>query len=145
MVRQNTTSFESDAIADSRSGFWFTGTTGTVGFISTATTRARALADFPSPSSDWTIVLPAELSAAAVLIGYWAPDINPAAWIAICLVVAVAINCGGTRVYGEMEFWFAIIKVLTIVGLIILGIILDTWKRPTADSPEPSRIGFRYW
>ena len=62
-------------------------------------------------------------------------------WIAICLVVAVAINLGGTKLYGECEFWFAIIKVLTIVGLIILGIILDA--KPNA--PDGNRIGFRYW
>ncbi|ORY59041.1 amino acid permease [Leucosporidium creatinivorum] len=89
---------------------------------------------------NWTIVLPAELNAAAVLIGYWSKDINPGVWIAVCLVVAVAINFGGTKVYGECEFWFAIIKVITIVGLIILGIILDAKK-----NADGSRIGFRYW
>lgn len=88
---------------------------------------------------NWTIVLPAELNAAAVLIGYWS-DVNPAVWISVCLVVAVAINLGGTKLYGEMEFWFAIIKVLTIVGLIILGIILDAGGGPDGDA-----IGFRYW
>lgn len=58
----------------------------------------------------------------------------------MCLVVAVAINLGGSRTYGEAEFWFAIIKVLTIVGLIILGIILDAGGGPNGDA-----IGFRYW
>jgi amino acid transporter len=89
---------------------------------------------------NWTIVLPAELNAAAVLIGYWNDSVNPAVWIAICLVVAAAINLGGTRAYGEMEFWFAIIKVLTITGLIILGIILDA-----GGGPDHKPIGFRYW
>ncbi|KAM0752661.1 hypothetical protein T439DRAFT_286816 [Meredithblackwellia eburnea MCA 4105] len=88
----------------------------------------------------WTVVLPAELNAAAVLISYWNNSQNPAVWITLCLVVAVAINFGGTRVYGELEFWFASIKVITIVGLIILGIILDCGGGP---NHEP--IGFRYW
>ncbi|SCV73725.1 BQ2448_6155 [Microbotryum intermedium] len=88
---------------------------------------------------NWTIVLPAELNAAAVLIGYWNNTINPGVWIAVCLVVAAAINVGGTKLYGECEFWFAIIKVLTIVGLIILGIILD------AGGVTGDPIGFRYW
>lgn len=73
--------------------------------------------------------MPAELSAAAVLIGYWT-DINSAAWIALCLAVCVAINMGGARVYGECEYWFAIIKVLTIVGLIILGIVITAGGGP---------------
>lgn len=93
----------------------------------------------PFAQYNWVIVLPAELNAAAVLIGYWS-DANPAIWITVCLVVAVAINLGGARTYGEAEFWFAIIKVLTIVGLIILGIIIDAGGGPNGDA-----IGFRYW
>lgn len=47
---------------------------------------------------NWTIILPAELSAAAVLIGYWNKEINPSAWISICLVVTVVINmCGAGK------------------------------------------------
>ncbi|KAJ8475346.1 hypothetical protein ONZ45_g2324 [Pleurotus djamor] len=89
---------------------------------------------------NWTIILPAELSAAAVLIGYWNKEINPAAWITICLVVTVVINMLGAGVYGECEFIFASIKVITITGLIILGIVLDLGGGPNHD-----RIGFRYW
>lgn len=56
---------------------------------------------------------------------------SPAVWITMCLIVASSINLAGTRAYGEMEFWFAIIKVLTIIGLIILGIILDAGGGPS--------------
>ncbi|GAA5910529.1 hypothetical protein JCM5296_003688 [Sporobolomyces johnsonii] len=89
---------------------------------------------------NWTIVLPAELNAAAVLIGYWNKSVNPGVWVAVCLVVACAINFGGSRAYGECEFWFAIIKVLTIVGLIILGIVLDC-----GGGPNGEYIGTKYW
>lgn len=67
------------------------------------------------------IVLPAELSAAAVLINYWIlpSRVNNAAWISICIVVVVVINSFGARAYGECEFWFASIKVITITGLIV--------------------------
>jgi yeast amino acid transporter len=60
-------------------------------------------------------VLPAELSAAAVLINYWNKEINNAAWITICLVVVVAINALGAGAYGEAEFIFASIKVCPLV------------------------------
>ena len=43
----------------------------------------------------WVIVLPAELSAASVLIGFWNNTINGAVWITICMVVVIAINLMG--------------------------------------------------
>ncbi|KAF8601762.1 amino acid permease [Ceratobasidium sp. AG-I] len=90
---------------------------------------------------NWTIILPAELAAAAVLINYWMNDrINDALWISICLIVVVVINMLGAGVYGECEFIFASIKVITITGLIILGIVLDLGGGPNHD-----RLGFRYW
>ena len=49
--------------------------------------------------------------------------VNDAIWITVFMVVVIAINLGGARLYGEMEFWFAIIKVLTISGLIVLGFV----------------------
>ncbi|KAG6845971.1 hypothetical protein H0H87_011019 [Tephrocybe sp. NHM501043] len=105
---------------------------------------------------NWVIILPAELSAAAVLIGLWS-DVNPAAWITITLVVTVIINFLGAGAYGEAEFIFASIKVITIVGLIILGIVLDLGGSYfcssvydkvayiAAGGPNHDRIGFRYW
>ncbi|KAK0208559.1 amino acid permease [Desarmillaria ectypa] len=89
---------------------------------------------------NWTIILPAELSAAAILINYWNKTVNNSAWITICLVVVVTINMFGAGVYGEAEFIFASIKVITITGLIILGIVLDLGGGPNHD-----RLGFRYW
>jgi len=89
---------------------------------------------------NWTIVLPAELSAAAVLISFWDKETNPAVWITITMVVTIIINLFGAGVYGEAEFIFASIKVITITGLIILGIVLDLGGGPNHD-----RIGFRYW
>ncbi|EMD41814.1 hypothetical protein CERSUDRAFT_79441 [Gelatoporia subvermispora B] len=89
---------------------------------------------------NWTIILPAELSAAAVLINFWNTSVNNAVWITICLIVVVTINMFGAGVYGECEFIFASIKVITITGLIILGIVLDLGGGPNHD-----RIGFRYW
>ncbi|TBU25171.1 amino acid permease [Dichomitus squalens] len=89
---------------------------------------------------NWTIILPAELSAASVVISYWNKTVNPAVWTTMCLIVVLLINVFGVGVYGEAEFIFASIKVITITGLIILGIVLDLGGGPSHD-----RIGFRYW
>jgi hypothetical protein len=62
---------------------------------------------------NWTIVLPAELSAAALLINFWITRVNNAVWITIFLVLCVLINLGGARTYAEAEFWFASIKIVS--------------------------------
>lgn len=51
-----------------------------------------------------------------------------------------AVNFGGTRVFGEIEFWFCSIKVMTIIGLIIIGIVITS-----GGGPDHQSIGFRYW
>ncbi|KAI9567928.1 amino acid permease [Boletus coccyginus] len=88
----------------------------------------------------WTLTLPAELSAAAALISFWDTTTSPAVWISMCLVVAIGINALGVGAYGEAEFWFCSIKVITITGMIILGIIVDL-----GGGPKHDLIGFRYW
>lgn len=100
---------------------------------------------------NYIIVLPAEISAAAVLISYWTPAgqvdstcttgiCSNAMWVGLMLIVVLAINFGGTRVFGEMEFWFCSIKVLTIIGLIITGIVITSGGGPNGET-----IGFRFW
>ncbi|EIW73594.1 hypothetical protein TREMEDRAFT_26215 [Tremella mesenterica DSM 1558] len=89
---------------------------------------------------NWVVIMPTEISAAAVLINLWQKTISNALWITICLLVVLAINLLGTGVYGECEFWFASIKVITITGLIILGIIITS-----GGGPDHRSIGFQYW
>lgn len=89
---------------------------------------------------NWAIVLPTEISASAVLVNYWTQAVSNAVWITLFLFIVGLINLGGARFYAEFEFWFASIKVVTIVGLIILGIILDA-----GGGPDHDPIGFRYW
>jgi hypothetical protein len=131
---------------------------------------------------NWTIVLPAELSAATALVHYWDPPkelwgyLYYLSWIILRfflviifgryylyvspsqrgqhgrnnlangaqLLGAVAVNCLRVGTYGEIEFWFSVIKILTIaiiswvserrsenhltssfVFTVILGIVLD--------------------
>ncbi|KAL7420884.1 hypothetical protein Q5752_004838 [Cryptotrichosporon argae] len=89
----------------------------------------------------YAITIPTELVAAAIVISYWdAASTHTAAYIAALLVLVWAINLLGARAYGETEFWFSSIKVITIVGLIILGIVLMCGGGPNHDA-----IGFRYW
>ncbi len=51
-----------------------------------------------------------------------------------------ATNFLSVRIYGEAEFWLSICKLITLLGLIILGIVITAGGGPTHES-----IGFRYW
>ncbi|KIW13533.1 hypothetical protein PV08_08721 [Exophiala spinifera] len=85
------------------------------------------------------IAISAETSAAVVLIQFWT-DINPAAWITVILVILIILNVITVGVYGEAEFLFAMIKILTIIGLLIMALCIDLGGGPSHD-----RLGFRYW
>ncbi|KXT01415.1 hypothetical protein AC578_9518 [Pseudocercospora eumusae] len=86
------------------------------------------------------ITTAAEFSAAATLISYWNDTISPAVWISIFIVVILALNVFAVSIYGEAEFIFASIKIVTMVGLLILAFIIDLGGGPNGD-----RLGFRYW
>jgi len=66
----------------------------------------------------------AELTAAGIYMQYWFPEIPTWTWVALFFVLINAANLVNVRLYGEMEFWFALIKVLAIVGMIGFGVWL---------------------
>ncbi|KAJ5716882.1 hypothetical protein N7488_002528 [Penicillium malachiteum] len=90
----------------------------------------------------YTFVLsaPTEVTAAVVVIDYWKPPVNAAVWITIWILVIVVLNCFPVNVYGESEFWFASIKVIGIVGLLIMALVITC-----GCGPNHTSIGFRYW
>jgi amino acid transporter len=84
----------------------------------------------------------AEISAASVVIQYWpgADHISVAVWISIIIVVVICLNIFAVNIYGEAEFVFASVKIITIVGLLLLAFIVDLGGGPNHD-----RLGFRFW
>ncbi|MDR0587906.1 MAG: amino acid permease [Burkholderiales bacterium] len=84
---------------------------------------------FPGFLSGWNywvlyvLVSMAELTAVGVYVQFWAPIPIWVSVIAFFLLIN-AINLASVRVYGEMEFWFAIIKVVAVIGMIVLGAFL---------------------
>ena len=61
-------------------------------------------------------MLPLEIIAGAMTIGYWNDQINKAIFVTVFLVIIVVINLFGVKGYGEAEFVFAIIKVTAVIG-----------------------------
>lgn len=70
---------------------------------------------------NYVVVAMAELSVVGIYINYWFPDIPT--WISAltCLLAVTLINTVNVKAFGEFEFWFAIIKVAAIIGMIVLG------------------------
>lgn len=88
----------------------------------------------------FAMLLATEATAASIIIQYWTTSVNVAVWITIVLAVILLLNIIAVSVFGEAEFWFASIKILAILGLIILGVVLFFGGGPNHD-----RLGFRYW
>lgn len=86
------------------------------------------------------ITVPAEITAASLVIEYWQPPVNSGVWVAIILVIIVALNCFPVSVYGEVEFWFASIKVIGITGMILMALVITS-----GGGPNKQAIGFSYW
>lgn len=69
----------------------------------------------------WVIVGMAEIIAVGAYMQYWFPDLP--AWIPgfIAMVILGAANLISVKSFGEFEFWFAMIKIVTIILMIIAG------------------------
>jgi amino acid transporter len=89
----------------------------------------------------YAILVAAEATAGAILLDYWKTPVHDAVWIIIFLLVILFLNIVAVELFGEAEFWFASIKFITIMGLIILGFVIMLGGSPN----NQGRIGFRYW
>ncbi|KAL7619452.1 hypothetical protein AAE478_009991 [Parahypoxylon ruwenzoriense] len=88
----------------------------------------------------YAMLLAAECTAGGIILQYWTQAVPVAVWIAIQLLVVLFLNIIAVSFFGEAEFWFASIKLITITGLIILGIVLFFGGGPNHDP-----LYFRYW
>ena len=69
----------------------------------------------------WVTVGMSEVTAIGIYMNYWFPDLPQ--WIPALIGVAIVAGANLTAVkyYGEFEFWFALIKVVTIVIMLVIG------------------------
>jgi len=70
----------------------------------------------------WIATVMAEITAIGIYVRFWLPWVPQ--WLPplIALVALYGANLLAVRVFGELEFWFALIKVVTIVALILGGL-----------------------
>lgn len=89
----------------------------------------------------YCVSIPSEIVAAAVLIQYWAEDVNSAIFITVLSLLVILSSVVFVRVFGEMEFVFSLLKIFLVVFIDILCLVITCGGGPKADGP----IGFRYW
>ncbi|MCI2787952.1 amino acid permease [Staphylococcus warneri] len=72
----------------------------------------------------WIITGMAEVTAVAKYVSFWFPHIPN--WISalFCVLILMSFNLTSAKLFGELEFWFSIIKIVTIIGLIVVGAVM---------------------
>ena len=83
-----------------------------------------SFAGFMSGWNYWVLnilVCMAELSAIGLYIQYWWPEIPTWASALVFFLLINGINLLHVKLFGEMEFWFSIVKILAILAMIGFG------------------------
>lgn len=71
----------------------------------------------------WTATLGTEFTAAALLMQEWFPHVSMWIWTLIFAAIVFTLNISSTRMFAESEFWLALVKVVTVIGFILLGLL----------------------
>ncbi|PTE53407.1 amino acid permease, partial [Staphylococcus epidermidis] len=72
----------------------------------------------------WIVSSMSDLTAMGQYFAYWYPQVPH--WLTVLFIVLLLIsfNLLGARLFGELEFWFSIVKVVTIITMVIVGLVL---------------------
>lgn len=73
---------------------------------------------------NWAITIATEMVAGSLVMKYWFPNVPGIIWSSIFLVLIVGLNLLSSKAYGESEFWFAGIKVVTVIIFIVVGVLM---------------------
>jgi amino acid permease len=72
----------------------------------------------------WAITLAAELVAGALIIKFWFPHADSGLWALGFFAVLLALNLLSVKAYAEAEYWFAGIKVVTVIIFVAVGLLM---------------------
>ncbi|MFJ2112621.1 MULTISPECIES: amino acid permease [unclassified Streptomyces] len=92
---------------------------------------------------NWATTGIADITAVAVYTHYWGMFTDVPQWVIalVALAVVLTVNLISVRIFGELEFWFAIIKVGALVLFMLIGIFLLVTQHPIdGHTPGPALI-----
>jgi len=70
------------------------------------------------------LAIGAEVTAVAIYFAYWFPHVPPSWWVIGIAAALIAVNTAQVGIFGEVEYWFALVKVIAILAFIAAGIAL---------------------
>lgn len=96
----------------------------------------------------WVLVGIADLAAIINYLNFWLPQgtaftpMGQALISAACVLLILGINLVTVKLFGEIEFWFALIKILAIIGLIFVGgyMVFSGFQAPSGATASFSHV-----
>lgn len=90
----------------------------------------------------WLLVVTAgvESGGAAGIAHSWLPGVPLWGWSLLFVGVLTLVNLGPVRVFGEFQFWLAIVKIVVAVGVPLLAVLAVLGLLPTVHSPGVSNL-----
>ncbi|WP_137724605.1 amino acid permease [Prescottella subtropica] len=91
---------------------------------------SKHLGPFAGFATGWTytfemiVVCLADVTAFGVYMGFWFPDVPRWIWVLAVVFFIGALNLLSVKVFGEVEFWFTLVKITAIIGMIVGGIAI---------------------
>ncbi|KZL89319.1 amino acid permease [Clostridium magnum] len=71
---------------------------------------------------NWAVVIGIEIVAASIVMKFWFPNVSAFVWSGLFCLIIFSINVMSAKAYGEIEYWFAGIKVITVIAFLIVGV-----------------------
>ncbi|OPB31827.1 amino acid permease [Bartonella sp. AR 15-3] len=69
----------------------------------------------------WIVTGTADIIAITNYVQFWWYELNPWIPVLICIVFFLIFNLIAVKLFGELEFWFGLIKIIAILALIVIG------------------------
>ncbi|WP_220449835.1 amino acid permease [Nonomuraea longispora] len=91
----------------------------------------------------WTIQVIAiggEVIAAGIYVQFWWPSLPLWLPVTVFSAVVLVVNTAAVKLFGEVEYWFAMIKVMAIIVFILLGVLLVTMGLPGSEATGVSNL-----
>lgn len=90
----------------------------------------------------WVVIGIADIVAITGYTQFWWPDVP--LWLPglACIVFLLVFNLLSAKLFGELEFWFALVKIVAIVALILVGayLLITRFVGPTGDTASLSHL-----
>ncbi|MCA1387272.1 amino acid permease, partial [Bradyrhizobium sp. BRP05] len=72
---------------------------------------------------NWAITVAVDLTAVALCIKFWLPDVPSWIFSLIALIIVFSINALSVKTFGETEYWLSAIKITVVVLFLIIGFL----------------------